>query len=116
MADSPKPPLLVERDAGVVTLSINDAPRNPMSLDFMDALEEQIADLAVDRSARALVITAEGDEHFSVGMHLKQMPEGVKRKGSIEANSYISLHLLIATSVLSKNPMNTVACRLTNGQ
>jgi len=102
MPDSPKTPLLVERDAGVVTLSINDAPRNRLSLDFMDALEDQIADLAVDRSARAVVITAEGDEHFSVGMHLKEMAEGVKRRGSIEVILDQRLRVLAAIENLSK--------------
>jgi hypothetical protein len=37
--DTEKPPLLVERDGAVETLVINDAPRNRMSLEFMDALE-----------------------------------------------------------------------------
>jgi enoyl-CoA hydratase/carnithine racemase len=79
------PPLIVERDGGVVTLINNDAPRNRMSLDFMDELEVQVAKLSADSTVRAVVFTAAGDEHFSVGMDLKQLPEGVKRKGSIEA-------------------------------
>jgi enoyl-CoA hydratase/carnithine racemase len=74
----------------------------------MDALEEQIADLAVDRSARAVVITAEGDEHFSVGMHLKQMPEGVKRKGSIEGVLDQRLRVLAAIENLPKPVIATL--------
>ncbi len=31
---------------------------------------------------RALVIRGAGEEHFSVGMDLKQLPEGVARMGS----------------------------------
>jgi enoyl-CoA hydratase len=79
------PSLIVERDGGVVTLINNDAPRNRMTLDFMDELEAQVAKLPADPSVRAVVFTASGDEHFSVGMDLKQLPEGAKRKGSIEA-------------------------------
>jgi enoyl-CoA hydratase len=83
--ETEKPALLVERDGGVATLIINDAPMNRMSLEFMDELELRLAELARDRSVRALVFTGAGDANFSVGMDLKQLPEGVRRKGSIEA-------------------------------
>ena len=109
MAESPSTPaLLVERDGGVVTLINNDAPRNRMSLDFMDALEAQIRELAADRSARAVVITAAGDEHFSVGMNLKQLPEGVKRMGSIEAVFDQRLRVLAAIEQLDKPVIATL--------
>jgi enoyl-CoA hydratase len=68
-----KPYLLLKRDAAITTISINDAPWNRMSLEFMDELEKVIDALAVDRSVRAIIITGEGDEHFSVGMNLKQI-------------------------------------------
>jgi len=78
-------PLIERRDDAVATLVINDAPWNRMSLEFMDALEERVVALAQDRSVRAVVIRGDGTQHFSVGMNLKQLPEGVKRKGSIDA-------------------------------
>lgn len=78
-------PLLVERDGAVETILINDAPRNRMGLDFMDALEAEIARLAGDPEVRAVVIRGAGEEHFSVGMDLKQLPDGIRRMGSPEA-------------------------------
>ena len=78
-------PLLVEQTGAVVTLINNDAPRNRMGLDYMDALEKEVARVAADPSIRAVVITAAGEEHFSVGMNLKQLPEGIQRMGSAEA-------------------------------
>ena len=45
-------PLLVEREGAVATLVINDAPRNRMSLEFMDALEAEVGRLADDRGVR----------------------------------------------------------------
>jgi enoyl-CoA hydratase len=78
-------PLVIEREGGVATLSINDPPRNRMGLDYMDALEATLPKLAADRGVRALVFRGAGDVNFSVGMDLKQLPEGVARKGSIEA-------------------------------
>jgi len=80
-------PLLIERDEAVETLVINDHPRNRMSLDFMDALEAEaeVARVADDPGVRALVIRGAGAENFSVGMDLKQLPEGLQRRGSLEA-------------------------------
>jgi enoyl-CoA hydratase len=46
---------------------------NPMSLECFDELEALVPKLAADRSVRAVVITAEGEDNFSVGMNLKQM-------------------------------------------
>jgi enoyl-CoA hydratase len=54
-----------------------------MTLEFMDALEQAQADLERDDSVGAIVIRGAGDEHFSVGMNLKQLGEGVKAKGSV---------------------------------
>jgi enoyl-CoA hydratase len=96
------PPLLIERAGPVVTLSINDAPRNRMSLAFMDALEAEVARLAADASVRAVVIRGAGEEHFSVGMDLKQLPEGVKRMGSAEAVFDQRLRVLEAIENLRK--------------
>ncbi len=76
--------LITEREGRVVTLINNDAPYNRMTLDFMDELEELVPKLARDASVGAVVIRGAGDEHFSVGMNLKQLGEGTRRKGSFE--------------------------------
>jgi enoyl-CoA hydratase len=96
------PPLLVERDGGVATIINNDPPRNRMSLEFMDELEVRIGELAADRSVRAVVFTGAGEDHFSVGMDLKQLPEGVQRKGSIEAVFDQRLRVLASIENLEK--------------
>lgn len=82
---SARAPLLLERDERVAIITINDAPMNRMSLEFMDALEELLPQLAADSDVGAVVIRGAGDQNFSVGMNLKQLPEGIKRKGSVEA-------------------------------
>ena len=82
---SDQAPLVLERRNAVAIISINEAPFNPMSLDFMDALEQLVEELAGDDSVRALVFTASGDSNFPVGMDLKQLPAGVERKGSVDA-------------------------------
>jgi len=100
--DTRESPLLVQRDGAIETLAINDAPRNRMSLEFMDALEAEVERLAKDASVRAVVIRGAGEENFSVGMDLKQLPEGVARKGSPEALFDQRLKILGAIENLPK--------------
>ena len=94
--------LLVDQDGGVLTLTNNDAPRNRMTLEYMDALEGAVRDAAADPSVRALVLTAAGDEHFSVGMDLKQLPRGIQEKGSPDAVFDQRLRVLSAIEHLGK--------------
>lgn len=97
-----QPALLIERDGAVLTLVNNDAPRNRMTLEFMDGLEEELARIAEDASVRAVVIRGSGAEHFSVGMDLKQLPEGIERMGSAEAVFDQRLRVLEAIENLPK--------------
>jgi enoyl-CoA hydratase len=76
--------LLFSREDAIAIVSINDAPYNRMSLEFIDQLEALVDEIAGDDSIRAVVITGEGAKNFSVGMNLKQLPEGIERKGSAD--------------------------------
>lgn len=78
-------PFLEDRRGAVLILSINDAPWNRMSAAFMDRLEEKVAEIADDDSVRAVVLTAEGDKNFSVGMNLKEMGTAVAERGGTDA-------------------------------
>ena len=80
-----KETLLFEIDNAVAIITINDAPYNRMSLEFMDVLEETVDKIAKDDSIRAVVFTAAGLDNFSVGMNLKQFSEGIEQKGSSDA-------------------------------
>jgi enoyl-CoA hydratase len=100
--------LIVERRGRVATLINNDPPRNRMSLAFMDQLELAIEQLAADDSVGAIVIRGAGEEHFSVGMDLKQLPEGAKRKGSIEAIFDQRLRVIAAIENMPKPAIATL--------
>jgi enoyl-CoA hydratase len=78
-------PLLLERQDAIAIIAINDAPYNRMTLDFVDQLEELVNEIAADDGIRAVVLTGEGLDNFSVGMNLKQLPEGIERMGSPDA-------------------------------
>lgn len=64
--------LRIERRGAVVILENHDPPRNRMTFEYMDELERAVIELRDDREARAVVITAAGHAHFSVGMDLKR--------------------------------------------
>ncbi len=100
--------LLVDQDGGVLTLTNNDAPRNRMTLEYMDALEGAVRDAAADPSVRALVLTAAGDEHFSVGMDLKQLMGGAGERGGFEAVLDQRLRVLAAIENLGKPSIATL--------
>jgi len=97
-----EPPLIVEREGAVETFVINDAPRNRMSLEFMDALEAEVERVAGDRDVRAIVFRGAGNENLSVGMDLKQLPQGIERMGSAEAVFDQRLRVLAAIERLPK--------------
>jgi len=73
-----------------------------MSLEFMDALEVEVGRIAHDPGVRAVVIRGAGEENFSVGMDLKQLPQGVARMGSMEAVLDQRLRVLSAIENLTK--------------
>ncbi|MBI5940598.1 MAG: enoyl-CoA hydratase/isomerase family protein [Caulobacterales bacterium] len=74
-------PLIYEKHDAVGIVTINDPPWNRMTLSFMDELERLVAEIAADEGVRAIVLTGAGDRNFSVGMDLKQLPEGIRIKG-----------------------------------
>lgn len=95
-------PLLLERRDAVAILSIHDAPMNRMSLAFMDRLEELTHELAAEDGVRAVVLTGDGLENFSVGMNLKELPRGIEAKGSPDALFDQRLRVLSAIETMGK--------------
>jgi 2-(1,2-epoxy-1,2-dihydrophenyl)acetyl-CoA isomerase len=65
-------PLIIERDAGVVTLTMNrPASLNSLDIALKEALRDTLADLAGDRSCRAVVLTGAGSA-FCAGQDLRE--------------------------------------------
>lgn len=94
--------LLLERRGAVAIVAIDDAPYNRMSLAFMDALEERVAELAADDGVRAVLLTAAGEENFSVGMNLKELPAAIHERGSADAVFDQRLRVLSAIESMGK--------------
>ena len=65
--------LAYERRGAVAIVTIVDPPYNRMTFAFMNALEALVTDVAADEQIRSVVLTAAGDENFSVGMNLKEL-------------------------------------------
>jgi len=100
--------LRVERRGRVVILENQDPPRNRMSFEYMDELERAVVALRDDREARAVVITAAGNENFSVGMDLKQLMSGAQARGGFEAVLDQRLRVLSAIENLDKPVIATM--------
>lgn len=95
-------PLVLEQQDAVAIISINDAPRNRMTLEFIDEREQLVEKIAADSSIRAVVLTAEGNDNFSVGMNLKQLPQGIERMGSPDALFDQRLRVISAIETMGK--------------
>lgn len=65
--------LVHERRGAVAVVTINDPPHNRMSFAFMIELESLVDEIAADSAVRSVVLTASGDQNFSVGMNLKEL-------------------------------------------
>jgi enoyl-CoA hydratase len=94
--------LLLKQEDAVAIVSINRPPMNQMSLEFFDELEKLVPKLANDQSVRAIVITAEGDKNFSVGMDLKQMAGAANKPKRIQDILDQRLRVLNAIETIRK--------------
>lgn len=65
--------LTYERRGAVAVVTIDDPPHNRLSMAFMDEFEPLVEQIADDEGVRAVVISAAGDQSFSVGMNLKEL-------------------------------------------
>lgn len=101
-------PITISIENNVATIINNDAPYNRMTLEYMDALEEALPELGADDNVRALIFTAAGLENFSVGMNLKQLNEGVEKKGSFDAVLDQRLRVLSMIENLGKPSIATL--------
>src|SRR5437879_1372132 len=77
--------LRIEHRGHVVILENQNPPWNRMTFEYIDELERAVEQIRKDRAVRAIVITAAGEEHFSVGMDLKQLIRGTDARGGYEA-------------------------------
>jgi enoyl-CoA hydratase/carnithine racemase len=100
--------LRIERQGAVAILENQDPPRNRMTFEYMDELERAVTELRADRQVRAVVVTAAGDEHFSVGMDLKQLMSGAQDRGGFEAVLDQRLRVLSMVEQLDKPVIATL--------
>ena len=94
--------LAYERRGAVAIITIDDAPYNRMSLAFTDALEPLVATIGSDATIRAVVITASGDQNFSVGMNLKELGGALGDRERIDVIFDQRLRVLAAIENMDK--------------
>lgn len=104
----PDTALQIECRGPVRILENQDPPRNRMTFEFMDELEQAILTIRADPDVRAVVITAAGDQNFSVGMDLKQLMSGADARGGFEAVLDQRLRVLSMIEQLDKPVIATL--------
>ncbi len=68
--------VLVERDEGIATVTLNRPQvKNAMSRALIKELEKAGGELAGDSGVEVMIITGAGDDAFSAGLDLKEMPQ-----------------------------------------
>jgi enoyl-CoA hydratase/carnithine racemase len=100
--------LRVERRGRVVILENQNAPWNPMTFEYMDELDETFTSVRADPDVRAVVITAAGEDNFSVGMDLKQLVSAARERGGFEAVLDQRLRVLSMIEQLDKPVIATL--------
>lgn len=98
--------LTVEKQAGIVTVSINrPEASNSIDNDLRAELVAVFDELAVDRTARVVVLTSAGDEPFSVGMDVSELAQmmpheieavGVQARGIYERMTALPIPIIAA--------------------
>jgi len=71
MADSPQPTVLVHRDGGAATVTLNRPPLNILDIPTIDRLGEVIAELAADPGLQVIFLRGAGDRAFSAGVAIQ---------------------------------------------
>lgn len=104
----PQRALRVEYRNRVLILENQDAPINRMTFEYMDELERAVTAASSDSDVRAVVITAAGDAHFSVGMDLKQLLASAQDRGGFDAVLDQRLRVLSTIENLNKPVIATM--------
>ncbi len=86
----------IERDGGVASLVLDDAPNNAISLAMVDSLERLVAELGDDAGVRAIIITGSGDRAFSVGANIKEFGVAIE---SIGLERFIAQRLAVIAAI-----------------
>ena len=94
--------LTYERRAAVAVVTINDPPHNRMSFAFMNELESLVDEIASDSDVRSVVLTAAGDQSFSVGMNLKELAPLLGDRRRVDEILDQRLRVLAAIENMSK--------------
>lgn len=94
--------LVYERRAAVAVVTLNDPPHNRTSFAFMNELESLVDEIAADSGVRSVVITAAGDQNFSVGMNLKELVPVLGDRGRVDEILDQRLRVLSAIENIGK--------------
>ena len=110
-------PLLVDEEAGVVTLTLNRPEvMNSLNFSMLLALKEQIESHRFNRDIRVVIITGAGEKAFCAGADLKERatmsPDQVREYIFTIRNLFTSIEQLNCENCQGRGPGESTRARL----
>ncbi len=83
---SEEPLILVDREEGIATVTLNRPQvKNAMSKALVGQMQRAFDELAADQSIDVMILTGAGEDAFTAGLDLKEMPSAE----GLDTNAYI---------------------------
>ena len=97
-------PIIVERDAQIVTLTLNSPEKmNAMNLGMWQGLGDVFAELDADDAVRCIVLRGAGEKAFSAGADIEEFPRTRLDKKNAEAYGRVT-HRAMQAVATSRHP------------
>jgi enoyl-CoA hydratase/carnithine racemase len=97
-------PIIVERDAQIVTLTLNSPEKmNAMNLGMWQGLGDIFAELDADDAVRCIVLRGAGEKAFSAGADIEEFPRTRLDKKNAEAYGRVT-HRAMQAVATSRHP------------
>jgi enoyl-CoA hydratase/carnithine racemase len=72
-----------EPEPGVVLITLNRPPMNPVTIAMLDEIRDAMAEVAADPKIRAVIFTGQGDKAFSAGADMAQFEEQFAKQAEL---------------------------------
>jgi len=72
-----------EPEPGIVLITLNRPPMNPVTIAMLDEIREAMAVVAADPKIRAVIFTGQGDKAFSAGADMAQFEEQFAKQAEL---------------------------------
>src|SRR2546427_10066766 len=72
-----------EPEPGIVLVTLNRPPMNPVTIAMLDEIRVAMAEVAANPKIRAVIFTGQGDKAFSAGADMAQLEEQFAKQAEL---------------------------------